>query len=231
MFEKLLYDRVTDFQAVEHDLSRRGYVPYREDSSLGEGGFHGAPGTLLDEKPVRRIVETEDSGNVYGRNRHLRERTAFFTVFLLARLVGGIVGRRHRHGLNGPRIRLETARALVEVAIESDDRSGFGEPGDRPASYGKFRHGGIGGSRIGIRVFEFVHEGSGYGDRARGRQGCVAVFGLSEIVAGNSGFYDQPFRFAIGDGFYGDEGSGRRDFGRYVDASTGFRLEIKGARP
>ena len=228
---KLPYDRVADFQAVEHDFAGCGNMPHGEDSSFGKGGFHGTAGTFFDEEPVCRIVETEDPGDVYGFDRHLRERAAFFAVFLLARLVSGIVGSRHRHGFDGPGKGFETAGALVQVSEESDDRSGFGKPGDRPASCGKLRHGGVGGFRIGVRIFEVVHEGSGYGNRARSRQGFVAVFGFSEIVAGDPGFYGQSVGFALGDGLYGDERARRRNFGRNVDASAGFRLEIERSRP
>lgn len=216
---------------MENDFSGFGDAPYRENAAFREGRFDGTSGSFFDEQAVGRIIEAEDSGYVHGIYRHLRERTAFFTVFFLARLVGGIVGRGHRDDFHRPRMGSEPARAFVQIAVESDDRSGFAESRDGAASGEELRYRGVGVFRIGVRVFEFVHEGSRNGHRARSRERFVAVFRLSEIVSGNPCSNEESRRLCRSDRFYGDESASGGYFRRNVDFLSGLGFEIERPRP
>lgn len=212
---------------MENDLTGIGDAPYGKDPALGESGFDGPSGSFFDKEAVCRVIETEDPWDVHVGDRHLWERTAFFTVFLLTGFVGGIVGRGHGDGLNRPRMGFEPARAFVQVAVESDDRSRFAESGDGTASGEKLRYGDVGVFRIGVRVFEFVYEGSRDGYRARSRERFVAVLGLSEIVSGDFRENRKSGGLVRSDGFHGDERSGGRNLGRNVYPASRFRLEIE----
>lgn len=145
---------------------RFGNPPYRENAALGDGRLYRPSGTFFDEKPVGGIIEVENLGHRNRTDGNHGETAAFFPVFFLSGFVRGVVGSGHGGGLNGPRMRFETARAFVCVGIEADKRSGVGECGDGPAANGELGDGDIGVSRIGVRIFEIVHERSGYGHSA-----------------------------------------------------------------
>lgn len=152
---------------MENGLSGRlGNPPHGKDSAFGDGRFYGASGIFFYEKPIGGVAEVENLGHRNRADRYRGKTAAFFTVFFLSGFVRGVVGGGHGGGFDGPRMRFETARAFAYVCIEAYERSGVGERGDRPAANGELGDGDVGVSRIGVGIFEIVHERSGYGHGA-----------------------------------------------------------------
>lgn len=178
----LLDQCIADLQAVEDGLSGRGNPPYGKYASFGDGSFDGASGILFDEEPVGRIAQREDFRNGDRRDFDSREAFALLTELFGTGLVRSCVGGRHGDGLRRPEVRFQTARAFVRVLVEPDERTGFAHRRDGRRSEPELGNGRIRIFSVVVRVFEFVLESSGNGDRARSQRRTVSVNRLSKIM-------------------------------------------------